>query len=63
MSKNNPPVDVEKVISIFEKSSIDEQIVAFHELKNWLTVKIVEHAQVLEEQQNKFLKIKDTISK
>lgn len=61
MAKSNGKVDTEKIIAILEKSDINEQIVAFHVLKEWLTEKIVKYTNELEEQQNKFLKTKDSL--
>lgn len=61
MAKSNGKVDTEKIIAILEKASIEEQIVFYHELKQWLTEKLVKHTNDLEEQQNKFLKTKDSL--
>ena len=55
--------DSEKIIDILEKSGVDKAIVTFADIKNWLTAKIIEKANEHEELQNKYLSIKDTISK
>ena len=53
----------EKIIDILDKAGVDKALEAFHIVKNWLTTKVVEKAQEHEEAQNKYLAIKDTISK
>ena len=61
--KHMAKTDSEKIIDILEKSGIDKAIETYAVIKNWLTAKIVEKANEHEEAQNKYLSIKDTISK
>lgn len=55
--------DSERIIEILEKSGVDKAVETFAVIKNWLTAQLVQVAQDHEEKQNKYLQIKDNISK
>lgn len=55
--------DSERIIEILEKSGVDKAVEVFATIKNWLTAKLVEKSNEHEELQNKYLQIKDNISK
>ena len=58
-----PKTDSEKIIELLEKSGVDKAVETFTVIKNWLTAKLIEKSNEHEELQNKYLSIKDTISK
>lgn len=61
MAKSNGKVDTEKIIAILEKSDINEVVVAYYEIKSYVTELLIKHTNDLEEQQNKFQLTKDNL--
>lgn len=55
--------DSERIIEILEKSGVDKATETFLVIKNWMIAKLIEKSNEHEELQNKYLSIKDTISK
>lgn len=52
----------DKIMNLFEKLPIEEQIKTFDILKEFLSGKLIEQANFHEEEQGRLLKIKDSIN-
>lgn len=54
-------VNIEKIKSEFEKADLDEQINAYHIIKEWITSKLIERTTELENEKEKYFIIKDQL--
>lgn len=58
---SNKIVNIDKVISEFSKANLDEQIEAYHKLKDWLNDKISEKTTSLENEKERYLSSKESL--
>jgi len=61
MSRAAKGVQMDKVMKLFEAADLDEQIKAYHEIKGYLTKKLTERAQELEEKANKYRSTEESL--
>ena len=54
-------VNMDKVVNEFEKASLDEQVVAFKELKDMLNVRLTKHQQKLQDEATKVQETMDNL--
>ena len=58
---SNKSVNMDKVVNEFDKASLDEQVVAFKELKDMLNVRLTNHQQKLQDEATKVQETMDNL--
>ena len=58
---SNKAVNMDKIVNEFDKASLDEQVVAFKELKDMLNVRLTKHQQKLQDEATKVQETMDNL--